>query len=149
MQRYVFTSLSIGIGAALVIIIAISLGVFSAVATWLENLYLSRGILKVSSVERYRWLEMLVVLAVSVGLAWSVIDVSQVAQKILVVGCAILLVLGLSPTMAMYGVLFEPFSSLGAGLLAAAGGFVFASTERGMRKRVLEDVLGLRVSHSR
>ena len=148
MQRYVFTALSIGGGAALVIIIAISLGAFSAVATWLENLYLSRGILKVSPVERYLWLEMLVVLAVSVGLAWCVIDVSQVAQKILVFGCAVLLVLGLSPTMALYGVLFEPFSSLGAGLLAAAGGFVFAGTERGMRKRVLQDVLGLRVSHS-
>ena len=148
MQRYVFISFSIGVGAALVIIIAISLGAFSAVATWLENLYLSRGILKVSSVERYRWLEMLVVLAVSVGLAWCVIDVSQFAQKILVFGCTIFLVLGLSPTMALYGVLFEPFSSFGAGLLAAVGGFVFAGTERGMRKRVLEDVLGFRVSHS-
>ena len=148
MQRYVFTALSIGVGAALVIIIAISLGAFSAMATWLENLYLSRGILKVSPVERYLWMEMLIVLAVSVGLAWCVIDVSQVAQKILVFGCAILLVLGLSPTMALYGVLFEPFSILGAGLLAAAGGFVFAGTERGTRKRVLEDVLGLRVSHS-
>ena len=110
MQRYVFTALSIGVGAALVIIIAISLGAFSAMATWLENLYLSRGILKVSPVERYLWMEMLIVLAVSVGLAGCVIDVSQVAQKILVFGCAILLVLGLSPTI-LYGVLFEPLYS--------------------------------------
>jgi len=147
MQRYVFTALSIGVGAALVVIIAISLGAFSATATWLENLYLSRGILKVAPAERHLWLEMVVALAIPVGLAWCVIDVSQVGQKVLVFGCAVLLVLGLSPTMALYGVLFEPFSSLGAGLLAAAGGFVFAGTERGMRKRVLQDVLGLRVSH--
>ena len=148
MQRYVFTAISIGAGVALLIIVAVVCGAFSASAAWLEELYVSRGLLKVSAVIRFLWMEMLVVLAVSIGVAWCVIDLAQVAQKILVCGCAALLLLGLSWTLALYGVLFEPFSALGAGLLAAAGGFVFAGTERGMRKRLLQDVLGLRVSHA-
>lgn len=148
MQRYVFTAISIGAGAALLTIVAVAFGAFSASAAWLEELYVSRGLLKVPTVIHYLWIEVLVVLAVSIGVAWCVIDLSQVAQKILVCGCAALLLLGLSLTMALYGVLFEPFSALGAGLLAAAGGFVFAGTERGIRKRLLQDVLGLRVSHA-
>ena len=59
-----------------------------------------------------------------------------------------MVVFGVSPTLAGYNVFFEPFSSLTAVLLAAAGGFVFAGTEKGMRKRVLENVLGIRVTHA-
>tara|TARA_R110002096_G_scaffold26681_2_gene82178 strand:+ start:537 stop:1844 length:1308 start_codon:yes stop_codon:yes gene_type:complete len=147
MQRYVLTALSIGVGAAVIVIIAISLGAFSAMATWLEEVYLSRGILDYAEGARFVWLEMLIVLFVSVGLAWCVIDVSQIGQKVLVFGCLCLMILGLSPTLALYGFLFEPFSSLTGGFLAGAAGFVFAGTERGMRKRILQDVLGLRVSN--
>ena len=147
MQRYVFTAISIGAGAALLIIVAAAFGAFSASASWLEELYVSRGLLKVPNVIRYLWMEMLVVLAVSFGVVWCIIDLSQVAQKILVCGSTAFLLLGLSWTMALYGVLFVPFSALAAGFLAAAGGFVFAGTERGLRKRLLEDILGLRVSH--
>jgi len=148
MKRYVFTALAIGMMAAALVLALELVGIFSAPASWLGDLYTSRGLAAGSGeMTRLSWLEITMILAVSLGVAWCMVDVSQVGQKLLVCLLVSLVVIGLSPSLALHGWLFEPFSSLAAALAAAVAGFAFAGTERGMRKRVLQDVLGMRVSH--
>ncbi|MEX2579748.1 MAG: adenylate/guanylate cyclase domain-containing protein [Verrucomicrobiales bacterium] len=148
MKRYVLTSVGIAAAAIVVVLALYFLGAFAAPASWLEEVYALRGIFEDAPVARVKWLEVVVVVFGSLGVAWCVVDVSQVSQKIFVFCAVSLIVFGISPTLALYNVLFEPFAPLTAVLLAAAGGFVFAGTEKGMRKRVLEGVLGIRVTHS-
>lgn len=147
MKRYIYTSLVIAGGAIVVVLTLYFFGAFAAMTGWLDEIYRQRGIFDSGIVLRLRWLEVLAVVLGAAGVAWAVIDVSQVAQKILVFGAISAVVFGISPTLAVYNFLFEPFSSLTAMLLAAAGGFVYSGTEKGMRKRVLENVLGIRVTH--
>ncbi|MEM9283838.1 MAG: adenylate/guanylate cyclase domain-containing protein [Verrucomicrobiota bacterium] len=147
MQRYVLTALSMGVGAAAVVIVAIFLGAFSGMAGWLESFFLSRNFVSADSMNRLFWLELILVVVVSIGVSWCVIDVAQVGQKVLIACCCGVLTLGLAPTLALYGVVFDPLPALVGATIAAVGGFIFSGTERGMRKRVLQDLLGRRVSH--
>lgn len=149
MRRYAIISLAIGGGAALVALLFYFLGGFHPLAAWLSELYLSKGIFPSEEFLRAKWLEILVVVLLSFGVSWCVIDISPVALKLLVVLCAFLVVGGLSVTSALHGFFFEPFSSFAALVLVAATGFVFAGTERGMRKRVLEEVIGSRISRNK
>ncbi len=146
MRRYVLTSLAIGVSVLFVVLMLYFLRAFEPAAIWLSQLYAGRGLFESDTANRVVWLEILVIAFASMGVAWSVVDVSQLPQKVFVILSVTLVVLGLSPTMALYGQLFEPFSSLSAILLAATAGMIFAGTEKGMRKRVLENVLGMRVS---
>lgn len=148
MRRYIFTSLVIAGVASVIVLGLYFLGAFSAPTAWIDHVYRQRGIFGPDEVTRVQWLEILTIFLGAVAVAWAVIDVSQVAQKILVYGAISIVVFGISPTLAVYNILFEPFSSLTAILLSAAGGFVYAGTEKGMRKRVLESVLGIRVTHA-
>jgi len=148
MRRYIFTSLLIAGVASAIVLGLYFLGAFAAPTAWIDSTYRQRGIFDTGEVVRVQWLEILMILVGSVGVAWAVIDVSQVARKILVYGAISIVVFGISPTLAVYNILFEPFSSLTVVLLSAVGGFVYAGTEKGMRKRVLESVLGIRVTHA-
>lgn len=146
MRRYVLTSLAIGGSVIVVVLVLFLLGVFEAPAKWLGEIYLSRGIFETETFVRAKWLEILLLCLVALGISWAVVDVSQFAQKILVAMTVSLLIFALSPTLALYNVLYEPFSALAGLILASGAALIFSGTERGMRKRMLEDVLGLRVS---
>ena len=147
MRRYVLTSLAIGILVILVILVLYFLKAFEPMTRWLSALYASKGFFRGETVSRLVWLEIGTIIVASLGVTWCVVDSSQLMQKLLVFFTSGLVIFGISPTMALYGHLFEPFSSLLAVLLAATSGLIFAGTEKGMRKRVLENVLGVRVSH--
>jgi len=148
MSRYLLTSLIIGGAVLFVVSILYFLRAFEPLATGLANFYAARGFLVEGDATRLVWLEVLMIAAASVAVAWCVVDIAQIWQKILVAGSIAAIVFGFSPTLALYGGVFEPFSSLVAVVLSAAAAFVFAGTEAGMRKRVLENVLGARVSHA-
>jgi class 3 adenylate cyclase len=119
---------------------------FEPMVSWLSGIYSTRGFFGGEVLLRVKWLEILLIAVFSIGVTWCVIDVSRPAMKILMAISVALIALSLSPTLAFYNVLVDPLSSLAAVILSAIAGFAFAGTERGMRKRVLEDVLGLRVS---
>lgn len=146
MRRYLLTALAIGSAVTLVILILHFAGAFTAMVTWLGHVYSSRGLFGGNELTRITWLEIPVIAAGSLWMAWSVIDVSRPGQKITVALSIALVVFGLSPTLAFYGYLFDPFSSLAAVTLAAVASLAYAGTEKGMRKRILEEVLGNRVS---
>jgi class 3 adenylate cyclase len=89
------------------------------------------------------------IVAAAVGTAWCVIDIPHIGNKVLVLLTAVGVILGLSPTLAVYGILFVPFSAIAAALLSGVCGLAYAGTEHGMRKRVLQRVLGARVSRDK
>lgn len=148
MRRYVLTALAIGGAVTAVVLSLYLLRAFEPLAVWLGEFYQSRGLFQEDSAERLVWAEVLLVVVAAMGAAWCVVDVSRVGQKVFVFLSIALVVAGLSPTLALYGNLLEPFSALAGVLLAGAAGFVYAGTERGARKRVLENVLGMRVSQA-
>jgi class 3 adenylate cyclase len=146
MPRYLLTSLLIGGAVTVVIFILYFVEAFEPMVRSLAGTYATRGFFSGEALLRVRWLEILLIAGLSMGVSWCVIDVSRPAMKIIIAIFIALIAASLSPTLAFYNVLFDPFSSLAAVILSAIAGFAFAGTERGMRKRVLEDVLGHRVS---
>ncbi|MEO0415517.1 MAG: adenylate/guanylate cyclase domain-containing protein [Verrucomicrobiota bacterium] len=146
MKRYILTALGIGALVALAVITLYFLRAFENPTDWLSKLWASRGMFRGNGIQRAIWLEVTVILIASMGVAWALIDITQFSQKLLVLIASALVIFGISPTLALYGYLFEPFSSLTAVLLSGISALIFAGTERGMRKRVLERVLGTRVS---
>ncbi|MCG8599998.1 MAG: adenylate/guanylate cyclase domain-containing protein [Verrucomicrobiales bacterium] len=148
MRRYALIALAIGGGAVLVASLLDFAGAFNPLSTWLREWYGEKGLFPVSKPFSAMWLDLFFLAAITFGVTWCIVDVSRVSLKILVLLCSVVLVHGLSITGALHGWFFEPFSTLTSLVLAAAAGFVFAGTEKGMRKRVLEDVVGNRVSRS-
>lgn len=146
MKRYLITSLIIGGGVVALVAALYFLGAFRPAFEWLSEVYSSRGVVSGSTI-RLRGLEIVVYTAAAFGMAWAIIDIAQVGHKVIVFLLVFVLAAGLSPTLAMYGLLFEPFSLLSAIFLASAAALVYSGTEHGMRKRVLEGLLGSRVSH--
>jgi class 3 adenylate cyclase len=145
MRRYFITALTIGSAVTVVVLTLYFAGAFQAMVTWLANLYVSLGMFSGEMV-RVSWLEIPLVAISAVGMAWWVIDVSRLFQKVLIALSSLLVLAGISPTLAFYGLLIDPFSSLAAAVLSSVAAFAYAGTEKGLRKRVLEEVLGPRVS---
>jgi len=148
MRRYLLASFVIGGSVTLVILALYFAGTFGPMVSWISRFYTGIGLLGVDAVERAKWLEISAVIGGSFGVAWGVVDVSRLSQKILVAASVTLVTAGLSPTFAFYGILIDPFAPLTSVLLAAAAALFYSGTEIGMRKRVLEDLLGTRVSQA-
>lgn len=125
-------------------------GFFGDLDTWLANVYQAVGFFPIDGGAQDSpvrlWLERGVIVAAALGAAWCVIDIPHIGDKLLVLLSIIGAVVGLSPTLALYGLLFTPFSGVMAALVCGGCGLVYAGTEHGMRKRVLQRVLGARVS---
>lgn len=148
MRRYLLASSMIGGSVTLVVLSLSFVGAFGPMVSWISGFYASVGLTGVDAVERASWLEVLTVIAGSFGMAWGVVDVSRLSQKIVIATSIILVTGAISPAFAFYGVLFDPFAPLTSVVLAAAAAAVYSGTESGMRKRVLEDLLGPRVSQA-
>jgi class 3 adenylate cyclase len=145
MRRYLLTALTIGIAVTVVVLTLYFVGAFEAMVIWLGNFYVSLGVLP-GEATRIQWLEIPLIAFVAVGMAWWLIDVSRPFQKVLIALSGAFVLAGVSPTFAFYGYLFDPFSPLAAALLSSIVAFAYAGTEKGLRKRVLEEVLGPRIS---
>jgi len=144
-RRYLLTALTIGSAVIVVVLTLYLVGAFEAMVAWLGNLYVSLGLFSGEFV-RIKWLEIPMIAVVAIGMAWWVIDVSRPFQKVLIASSGAFVLAGISPTFALYGYLVDPFAPLAAALLSSVAAFAYAGTERGLRKRVLEEVLGNRVS---
>ncbi len=146
MRRYALTALAIGGIVSLFVLVLYFVGAFDGLALWLEETYRTRGLFSGEDVVRLKWLEITLIVLASIAVSWCVVDVSQMGQKVLVAGSGLLLMGAVSPALALHDWYFEPFSVSCSVLLSSALAFVFAGTERGMRKRILEEVIGVRVS---
>lgn len=148
MRRYLLVSLAIGFLVATVVLVLYSAGIFSGINKSLSDLYEATGFFPPAPAEVFQlqWLEILMIVAVSLAAAWCIVDIPQIGHKMLVFLTFFVLILGLSPTLALYGYLFEPVSSILAAFLSTVSGLIYAGTEQGMRKRVLTNVFGERIS---
>lgn len=148
MRRYWTISLSIGGGAAAVALALLWTGAFEVASEWLWRHWVARGWAEEGAAMRLRPVEILTVCLAGFGVAWGIVEATRIWQKAFVAVLAMAAAALLAPALALYGLRFDPFATLAAAALAAVGGFLFARTEEGRRKRLLEDALGLRVSAS-
>jgi len=146
MRRYWLISLAIGGGAGLLILALTLAGGFDPLVARLVALFEACGWSPDGGWIRWRWLEMLTVIAASLGMASAVIEITQPIKKLVAAISGMLLLVIPSPLFALYGVLFEPFGPISAALLSALGAFTFSRTPVGKRKRILEEAVGSRVS---
>jgi len=160
MRRYLIVSLLIGTAVSIVMLTLIHLGVFAGLGAALGRLYAAMGFFPAAETAGAdapagmafgggrggHRVELAVIIAVAFGSAWCVIDISRAGHKMLICLGLTVVLLALSPTLALFDLLYEPFSSVGAVFLATAAGFFYAGTEHGMRKRLVLNVLGSRVS---
>lgn len=93
-----------------------------------------------------RGLQYLLVVFLSFGVAWTTIDLNRIPLKL---GIA-LAVLAETVTAAwvanLHGVFFSPFAAMTATIVSAGAAFAFSQTAIGGRKRMVEQLLGDRVS---
>jgi len=146
MRRYWLISLTIGGGAASLILALALAGVFEPVVARLGALFESRGWSSDGGWIRWRWMEILAVLTASLGMAFAVVEITRPGRKVLAAVSAILMLMVLSPLFALYGVLFDPLGPVLGALLSAVGGFFYSRTPAGRRKWILEEAIGSRVS---
>lgn len=150
MRRYLIASILIGLVSLGTVVLLHYAGLYGVLTHWLARSYSAAAFFPrlQAGPSEVRWLEVewLILVTVAFGMAWCVTDVSQVGQKVLIFFTTIIVVSALSPTLALYGVTFSPFAAVTAAIVSMLVGFVYAGTEKGMRKRVLENVLGARVS---
>lgn len=149
MRRYMFITLGIGAASALFTLALYFLGAFEPANVFLDKLYQGNGFYPADTrIVRLKWLEVLIIVSLSIWISWCLADLNQGGQKVIVFGAFVFIVLGISPSLALYGRFYDPFSSLSALIFSASAAIVFSGTELGKRKRVLETVLGRRISRS-
>ncbi len=149
MRRFFLISIGLGALGAAVVLVLYFLRVFEPAGTWLLQQFETRNFFpQPDSVNRLVWVEVAVIAALSLWSAWCLSDLPQLAQKVIVLLVFVAITFGISPTLALYGFFFEPFSSIAALVVGATTAIAFSGTELGTRKRKLEAVLGNRVSHS-
>ncbi len=148
MRRYIAVSLLVGFLAASLMVTVHSAGLFSGLAEWLHGLFQAGGFFpgELGIENEWAWLEVTLIVGLAFGTAWCVIDIPQVSHKFLIFMVLLATVAGLSPTLSMYGIFVEPFSSIGSVITSGVMALLYAGTEHGTRKRVLQAVLGHRVS---
>lgn len=147
MRRYWIISLAIGGAAALAGIGIAQLGGFDAATEKVAALYRSAGWFRDADFLRIHWLEFLIAGLGAPAVALALIECTRPHQRLLVAGYAIGAAGLLSPTLALYGLLWSPFAPMAALALAAAGAALYSTqTETGRRKRFLEESVGSRVS---
>ncbi len=147
MRRYLFIALVIGAIGVLTTSLLFEFGVLSRFAGKLSTYYANAGWISPGQRVDRVWHTIAFVLC-SFGTAWVVVDVPQLLHKGIVVIGSSLLLLSLSFTLAIFGIFFEPFSSIVAILVATGLGLVYSLTEPGSRKRRLHHYLGGRISES-
>ncbi len=137
--------------ASLAVVIALhSVGIFGTLSNWLEDIYVTSGffprIQQGAAALRWPRFEWGLLLLAAFGIAWCMADVPRIGQKILLCLTLLVVVSGLSPTLALYGVTFPPFAALVAAVVSFLLGLAYVGGEKGMHRRMLDNVVGQRVS---
>lgn len=157
MRRLLVVALIIGAVSALVTVLLFQFGLFDGPAKRLATFYTNHGFLTHPQ-EPGAPLHYTVVVILAFLVSWCCIDIPRIAHKIIVIGGLAMLVCFTSVAAVVVEaagnpniyerepLFFEPFSSLAAIGIASILGLIYASTEHGARKRVLQSVLGGRIS---
>jgi len=140
--RYLKASLLIAAVAAVIALGLYEAKVFLGMDRWLAVL-LGQGI---PVPQRHSVAQYAAVLLLSLGIAWTTVDLNRLELKVLIAGVALAEVIGLTVVLNLYGVYFSPFPGTTALAIAFAGAIVYAGTATGKRKRILDEVFGDRIS---
>lgn len=93
-----------------------------------------------------RGLQYFLILLVSFGIAWTTIDLNRVPLKLGIALTALAETVTATWVANLHGAYFSPFASITAIVVAASAASVFAQSEAGRRKKMLQQMLGDRVS---
>lgn len=158
MRRYLLVALFIGAVSALTTLLLYQFGVFDAAGRRLSIFYANHGLMDGPKTPRAMG-HYPVVILLAFAMSWCVIDIPRISHKsivaiglllmICVTSVAPIVVHAAGDPLAAAGsraFFFEPFSSLFAVTLSAVLGLIYSATEHGGRKRVLQAVLGGRIS---
>jgi class 3 adenylate cyclase len=115
---------------------------FRGLDQWLA-LFLGQG---VPVPDRESVAQFAAIFLLSVGIAWTTIDLNNAGVKFLIAGAALAEVIGVTLVANLYNVYFSPFPGLVALIVAFWTGMIYAGTPAGSRKRTLEAVFGNRLS---
>ncbi|MCB1242365.1 MAG: adenylate/guanylate cyclase domain-containing protein [Verrucomicrobiales bacterium] len=148
MRRYIIAAALIGLVSSGLILVLSGLGLFAQPSRWLAHVFGAAGIFPRDGGVVVAWFVPILTIVVAFGVAWCAVDIPEVGQKLLVFLTTLVVVSGVALSAALFGIMVEPFSALSGATLAAGAGLFYASTEPGRRKRVLQTVLGNRISRS-
>jgi class 3 adenylate cyclase len=93
-----------------------------------------------------RGLQYFLILLLSFGIAWTTIDLNRIPLKLGIALAALAETVTATWAANLHDAYFSPFASITAILVATGAAFAFAQTAAGRRKRVLQQLLGDRVS---
>ncbi len=133
--------------AAAAIVIALGLyqaGAFHGLDQWLAA-FMGQGM---PAPERHSVAQYAAILLLSMGIAWTTIDLNRTEAKVLVAAAALAEVIGLTVVLNLYSVYFSPFPAITAAAAAFCTGMLYARSPAGQRKRILNEVFGDRISRA-
>lgn len=94
------------------------------------------------------WAQWIAALVLGFGLAWTTLDIHAVSLKLIVAVVALVETAALAWMLAWRGIIWPPFTALSAGMLALLFGFIYSLSRPGRRHRLIEEMLGDRISRS-
>lgn len=138
MWRYVGVCIIIGLVVSTGVFFLYEMGIFVGPAKALWDFYESSTLTSAAAAEGpIDLLQFGVFTGLALGIAWCVIDIPRAHLNAIVVFSSLFLIMGLSFTLALYGIYFEPFSGASAIVSSAVLGMVYARTQQGQRKPTL------------
>ncbi len=93
-----------------------------------------------------RGLQYFLILLLSFGIAWTTIDLNRLPLKLGIALAALAETVTATWVANLHGAYFSPFASITEIVIAAGAASVFAQSAAGLRKRMLQQLLGDRVS---
>ena len=85
-------------------------------------------------------------ISLAFGISWTTIDISRNSLRFIIAAGAVLEVIIAWWILGLYGISFSPFGSLIAILCSFSAALLYSRSEGGMRKKVVRDIFGDRVS---
>lgn len=147
MWRYIVASLAIGLCVSLVLIAFDGAGLFPWLGAHLGRFYAGAEWTTIPEpAVLLRPLQYAVIVTAAFGVAWVVIDTARVRSRLIVIVGALLVIAAASPVLALYGILFEPYSGCIAVIAAALAAVIYAQGETARRKRVFLELVAGRMS---
>ncbi len=139
-MRYLKVTLLIGFTSALLVAGCFIAGFFRPLDTALWSVLGSAAPASRSLVQ------IPVFILLAFALAWTTIDISRRSLKAVVAVAALLQILSAAWVLNLYGIFFSPFPGALAIFLSTLGGWLYARSAAGKRKRILRHMLGERLS---
>lgn len=125
--------------AASLAVFLLSMGLFAPLMRWMPT---------DSLVALPLWTQWAGAVILGFGLAWTTVVIRAFSLKVVVSVVALVETAVLSWVLSLCGILWTPFTALTAGVVATGFGVIYSVSGPGRRRRMLETVLGGRISNS-